>query len=180
MTSTKSLQFAQLTKLTVEIVQRFSDLRSAGPELTRFLCQWFDCEWGTYWHVDENKDRLIAIFTWNKDSMPAQKLKSDTQSKSLGMSEGTPGQVWRSGRPVCTNDVVLGLCLPRSLDANAIGLRGGIWFPIRMKKRTFAVIEMLGQHYWSCDQRFVDELALLGFALGNAYGKPEDERAARR
>jgi phosphoserine phosphatase RsbU/P len=179
MSSTKSLQFAELTKQATETLKQFTEPILAAPELIRFLCRWFDCEWGTYWHVDQGKGRLVATSIWNKDSIRAVKLRRDTESRSLGMSEGTAGQVWRNGLPVCTNDIVLGLCLPRSIDAVAVGLKGGIWFPIRTHSSTFAVIELLGQHYWSCDKKFLNELSMLGQDLAAVYADADPSSESR-
>jgi hypothetical protein len=164
---TRSLQFAELTQKASRIVSNAGALKRAAPELITFLCGWFDCQWGTYWHVDTKKRLLTPAFCWNNESLRAEKLRKDTDAKSLTLSEGTAGHVWRSGKPVCTDNIVRDMCLPRSLDATEVGLRGGIWFPIRTAEVTFAVVELLGRHYWSCDLRFVGELELLGHALGD-------------
>ncbi len=163
---TKSFPFAPTAKAASEIVRQAGSLKSAAPELIPFLCGRFDCQWGTYWHVDAKKVLLTAAFCWNNESLRAEKLRRDTDSRSLALSEGTAGHVWRTGTPVCTNNIVRDMCLPRSLDAADLGLRGGIWFPIRTTQTTFGVVELLGRDSWSCDERFMHELQQLGFALG--------------
>lgn len=162
----ESLQFADLTDEASRIIGEATALEKAAPDLITFLCRWFDCQWGTYWHVDSQKLLLTPKFCWNSESLRAEKLRKDTDSKSLTLSEGTAGHVWRTGKPVCTDNIVRDMCLPRSLDATEVGLRGGIWFPIRTTKRTLGVVELLGRHYWACDLRFIGELELLGLVLG--------------
>lgn len=163
---TKSLQFAQLTDAASEIVRTAKRPADAAKSLVTFLCGWFDCQWGTYWHVDTRKLLLTPAFCWNNETLRAEKLRRDTHARSLTLSEGTAGHVWRTGSVVCTDNIVRDMCLPRSLDATEVGLRGGIWFPVRDDKTTFAVMELLGQHYWNCDERFRQELKMLGLALG--------------
>jgi hypothetical protein len=163
---TKSLQFAELTDKASRIVGKVGGIEKAAPDLVAFLCGWFDCQWGTYWHVDSRKLLLTPAFCWNNESLRAEKLRRDTDSKSLTLSEGTAGHVWRTGKPVCTDNIVRDMCLPRSLDATEVGLRSGIWFPIRTPKMTIGVVELLGRHYWARELRFVGELELLGLALG--------------
>jgi hypothetical protein len=167
MMRTKSLQFAELTEKASRIISKADDLKSAAPELITFLCGWFDRQWGTYWRVDTKKLLLTPAFSWNNESLRAEKLRKDTDEKSLTLSEGTAGHIWRLGKPVCTDNIVRDMCLPRALDATEVGLRGDIWFPIRTPEVTFAVVELLGRYYWACDTRFVGELELLGRALGD-------------
>lgn len=169
---TKSFQFAELTNKATRIIANAGSLEKAAPSLITFLCGWFDCQWGAYWHVDSKKLLLTPAFCWNNESLCAEKLRKDTDTKSLTMSEGMAGHVWRTGRAVCTNNVVGDVCLPRSLDATEAGLLGGAWFSIRTTKRIIGVVELLRRHYWACDLGFVGKLELLGLELGEvATGK---------
>lgn len=175
----KSLQFAALTESAATILSKAADPKSAAPDLMSFLCGWFDCQWGTYWHVDSGKQLLTAAFCWNNESLRAEQLRRDTDGRSLTLSEGTAGHVWRTGVPVCTGDLFRDMCLPRSLDANAAGLQGGIWFPICSEATTHAVIELLGHHYWVSDERFIGELKTLGLELGQIWARKSVEVRVR-
>ena len=173
----QSLQFAHLTRLAKQKVKSSSRMESVASELIEFLAGWFQCQWGTYWQVDPRDRVLRALATWSEDSLPIQKLSYDTKSRALTMSEGTAGHVWRTGIPVCASDLVLEMCLPRSLDAREAGLVGGIWFPIRAGGTTYGVIELLGRHYWVNDQRLIDQLTLLGQELGEVLRSRVDANA---
>jgi hypothetical protein len=168
---TKSLQFGVLTDLAAEILNQVTDPTTAAPDLITFLCRWFDCQWGTCWHVDAKKLLLTPACCWNNESLRVEKLRRHTDGRRLALGEGTAGLVWRTGVPVCTSDLVRDMCLPRSLDAGAAGLRGGIWFPICSEITTYAVVELLGQHYWVCDERFIGELKTLGLELGRGWAR---------
>ncbi len=177
--TTESLQFGQLTKLAVEIVEKGSTQELRTKELVEFLCRWFDCKWGTYWQVDEKRQALHAIATWNKETIHPDKLRYDTEERFLSSDEGNAGLVWRSGKPICTSNLISDMCLPRSLDAEQAGLKVGIWFPIKTGQITFGVVELLGKHYWIGDKRFLKELTLLGFELGRSFKKQMDQMVVR-
>ena len=174
---TKAPRFEEVAETASDIVRRAADLKSAAPELITYLCGRFDCQWGTYWHVDGIKHVLVPAFFWSNESVHAEKLRQDTASRSLTLSEGTAGHVWRTGVPVCTDRIVRDMCLPRSLDASGVGLRGGIWFPIHTSTEIFGVVELLGRHGWLCDQGFLDKLRGLGLALGEACRRVNHEVA---
>jgi hypothetical protein len=98
----------------------------------------------------------------------AEKLLADTKRKRLKIDEGNAGLVWRTGKPICADNLTLQMCLPRSLDAKAAGLQGGIWIPVRRKKTMLGVIEVLGTHYWTNTSAFRNELGKIGVAVGQA------------
>jgi hypothetical protein len=175
--TTEMLQFGQLTKLAVEILEKGSTPEFRAKELIEFLCKWFDCRWGTYWQVDEKRQVLRAIATWNKGTIHPDKLRNDTEKRFLSLDEGNAGLVWRSGKPICTSNLISDMCLPRSLDAAQVGLKVGIWFPIKRGQITFGVVELLGKPYWIGDTRFLNELTLLGLELGRSFKKQMEQMA---
>jgi hypothetical protein len=136
--------------------------------MTQELCEWFHCEWGTFWQVDPSSTALIPIASWREPSLRADRLLVDTKRKRLQIDEGNAGIVWRTGKPMCVDNLVLEMCLPRSIDAQEAGLRGGIWIPVRRKKAMLGVIEVLGTHYWTNTAAFLNELEKIGVAVGQA------------
>jgi hypothetical protein len=162
----ESLPFQRLTRLVKDVLRSSKDIESAAPSLLEVLAKWFDCQWAAYWMVNSDLRVLRAIATWTENPLPLKRLVRDTETRALSLSEGTAGQVWRSGQPFCTSDLIRDMCLPRSLDAEAAGLCGGIWFPIRAKQTTHGVIELLGRHSWTDDQPFLDQLMTLGELIG--------------
>ena len=166
---TPSLQSGHVIKLAGEILARYRSPSDAAPELTQFFCRWFDCLWGTYWHVDRQRRTLTALFSWNSESNPAEKLRKDTEALSFSANQGLAAHVWISGTPVCTCNLAKDMCWPRALHAIDSGLNSGIWFPIKHEGETFAVIELLGHPCWSSDEKFLHELTILGFELGKLF-----------
>jgi hypothetical protein len=165
---TRSPQFGRLCRLLREKSRASTDFNSVALLTTRELCDWFHCEWGIFWNVDSSNELLNPVASWREPSLPADRLLADTKGKRLRMDEGNPGIVWRTGQPKCVANLVLEMCLPRSLEASEAGLRGGIWIPIRGRKSMLGVIELLGTHYWTNSDAFLNELEQIGNAMGEA------------
>jgi hypothetical protein len=164
---TRSPQFARLCQLLKEKSRATTDFNSVALLLTQQLCEWFHCEWVTFWQVDSTGTVLNPVASWREPSLSADRLLADTKRKRLHIDKGNAGIVWRTGRAKCVDNLVLDMCLPRSLDAKAAGLQGGIWIPVRGKKDLLGVIEILGTHYWTNAAAFLNELEI-GVAVGQA------------
>jgi hypothetical protein len=159
-------EFQQLMESLSQILGSVPDIDTANTTVLATLARSFECQWAAYWKVDAGDRMLHAVETWCDDSTALQRLLRDTETRALSLSEGTPGHVWYSGRPVCTNDLIRDMSLPRSLLAKEAGCVSGIWFPIRANQRTYGVIELLGKHPWPNNQQFLDHVATLGDFIG--------------
>lgn len=84
----------------VEMIQGAQSIESAGPHVLQILGEVLGCEWGSFWKVNVNK--LLPAANWSAPSVQAPELDSDTRQRTLSMSEGTAGHVWRSRKPVWT------------------------------------------------------------------------------
>jgi hypothetical protein len=107
------------------------DNDQASIGLLEMLGTSLGCEWGTFWKVDSANYRLCPVAIWSLHGIKAPKLERDTRSRRLTISEGNAGHVWRSQKPIWSENIVGDMCIPRSLDAVDAGFRGGIWFAIK-------------------------------------------------
>jgi hypothetical protein len=162
----ESSQFQRLRKPLAEAMESSKDIDSAAPALLEIFARSFHCQWATYWKVDSDQLVLRAIATWCEDPTALAHLLLDTKTRALAMSEGAAGHVWRSGKPICTSDLIRDMCLPRSLEAKSGDLSGGIWFPVRAQQVTHGIIELLGRHSWPNDEQFLDQLVIIGGFIG--------------
>lgn len=108
------------------------------------VAELFRCQWATLWLVDAERAMLFPDLVWNLEPSRVWHLEENTRVRTLSLSEGTAGHVWRSRKPIWTTDLIRDMCLPRSLDARDAGLRGGIWFAIQTDTVVYGVIELLG------------------------------------
>ena len=123
------------------------------------------CQWGTFWLVDPSVMLLNPIATWS-NQLGTLKLEQDTQAKSLSLSEGNAGHVWRSKKPIWTVDLIKDMCIPRSLDAETAGLHGGIWFALKTERAVYGVIELLGVDLPEADDELLAGIEILGIHFG--------------
>lgn len=144
-----------------------SSLADVGPKILQELGSRLNCQWGTYWKVILQSSELRPVITWTAPGFEAAALKRDTKNRSLSINEGTAGHVWRSKKPIWTLDLFSDMCLPRSLDANTVGLTGGIWFPLKTEGTVVAVIELLGRHILSPTEELIVGIEGFGIHLGS-------------
>lgn len=163
MESSPGQHLARLLKRTLESSK---DIESAAPALLEAIAKRFDCQWGTYWKVDFDRRVLRPIAMWNDKATALSPLVVHTRTRVFTLNEGVAGQVWKSGKPICTSDLIRDMCLPRSLSAKTAELSGGIWFPVRADQTTYGVIELLAKHSWPKSQQLIDELASVGDFIG--------------
>jgi two-component system, NtrC family, sensor kinase len=149
------------------LMNKEPNLEIVAVQILEDLGRAMNCEWGTYWQVSEKSPRLTPLVTWVEQGFTAPDLDRDTKSRTLSLSEGTAGHVWRSRKPVWTLDLMKDMCLPRSLDADSSGLTGGIWFALKTENTVFGVIELLGRHPTPSTHGLLDGIERLGIHLGH-------------
>jgi hypothetical protein len=167
-----------VTKRRLELLQSVFDdattlldesksLEEVAPRLLALLGEALGCEWGTFWKVDPVLHRLKPIATWSTPAVRADRLAADTKSRTLSLSEGTAGHVWRGRKPIWTRDLVRDMCLPRSLDAQSAGLHGGVWFAIKTDAAVHGVVELLGKNIPPPNEELLVGIEGFGIRLGH-------------
>jgi hypothetical protein len=139
------------------------------PQMIQVLGNALGCDWGTYWKVDSELYQLRPVATWSNLDVESRDLDNDTKSRTLSLSEGTAGHVWRNRKPVWTLDLVKDMCLPRSLDAERAGLHGGIWFAIKTETTVYGVVELLGKDLVSPNDELLTRIERFGVHLGKIF-----------
>ena len=148
-------------------------MEDVGSALLALLGEALGCEWGTLWMVDSSAQQLKPIATWSTAYIQAARLAEHTLNRALSLSEGTAGHVWRGRKPVWTRDLVQNMCLPRSLDAEAAGLHGGVWFAIKTDSTVYGVVELLGTKIPAATQELLVGIESFGIRIGHLL---EDQR----
>ena len=146
--------------------------RSAN-ELLELLVKALGCEWGTFWKVERNI--LRATSTWSAPLVKAPALNADTFNRTLTMSSGTAGHVWRSRKPVWTVDLISDMCLPRSIEARNAGLHGGVWFALKTDQAVYGVVELLGKELPHGTDEVLAAVENLGIRLGRLIEESEGQ-----
>ncbi len=144
-----------------------------------FLGKEMDCEWATYWKVSQRTYLLSPAATWHPEKAPAAELEQHT-GRTLSMSEGNAGLVWRSQKPIWTTDLTKEMCIPRSISAQAAGLTAGIWFALKTDQKIFGVIELLSSSFPQRNDQLVGAIEKLGIQIGKRLADPHTDQAVDR
>jgi len=155
-----------------------SNFELSGPVLEN-LARAAGCNWAAYWRADARLGILSPVAQWSDGTLRAERLTVDTLNRTLTLGEGTAGHVWRSGKPVWTSNLVEDMCLPRSLDATAAGLHGGIWFAIKTAETVHGVIELLGAAVPRATEHELSAVERAGTLLGCVIDEATRSSSAR-
>lgn len=142
-----------------------SPLRIDSSTLAQ-IAEIFSCQWATLWLVHPDQPSLHPDMVWNLEPAKVWNLEQSTRVRTLTLSEGTAGHVWRSRKPVWTTDLAADMCLPRSLKAKEAGLKGGIWIPIKTDSAVHGVIELLGIDIPSPSEELLVSIEQFGVSIG--------------
>jgi hypothetical protein len=137
------------------------------PAVLAKIAELFGCQWATLWLVHPDRPLLHPDLVWNLEPSKVWHLTENTTLRTLSLSEGTAGHVWRSRRPIWTTNLARDMCLPRSLNAGEAGLKGGIWFAIQTETVVYGVIELLGIDLPPATPDMLHAVEEFGKAIGN-------------
>jgi len=138
------------------------------PAVLSQIAELFECQWATLWLVHPDRPLLHPDLVWNLEPSKVWHLTENTTLRTLSLSEGTAGHVWRSRKPIWTTNLARDMCLPRSLNAEEAGLRGGIWFAIQTESVVYGVIELLGIDIPPATPHMLQAVEDFGKAIGSA------------
>jgi hypothetical protein len=136
------------------------------PAVLAQIAALFDCQWATLWLVHPDRQLLHPDVVWNLEPSKVWHLTENTTPRTLSLSEGTAGHVWRSRKPIWTTNLARDMCLPRSLSAEEAGLRGGIWFPVQIDAVVYGVVELLGIDLPPATPGGLRQIEDFGYAIG--------------
>jgi hypothetical protein len=60
------------------------------------IAELFECQWATLWLVHPDRPLLHPDLVWNLEPSKVWHLTENTTLRTLSISEGTAGHVWRS------------------------------------------------------------------------------------
>lgn len=130
------------------------------------IAEIFSCQWATLWLIHPEEPRLHPDLVWNLDATQVWNLEQSTRVRTLTLSEGTAGHVWRSRKPVWSANLIADMCLPRSLKAEEAGLKGGVWIPIKTDSAVYGVIELLGIDIPLPSEELMVSIEQFGISIG--------------
>ena len=123
---------------------------------------------------DDEKLRRVAV--WRDPDLNFEEFERASGELSLVTGMGLPGTVWERGHPCWLGDVLASDTFIREKALKAVGLRGGLAFPVRNGDERIGVIELFSREIRERDP----ELYALTEALGRQIGEFMEAVRARQ
>jgi len=123
-------------------------------------------EFGAFWRMDAELDRLVCAKVWTARDGHLQQFAALSQEIAFESGEGLPGRVWSSRRPAFVVDVVNDSNFPRAPAAAEAGLHTAVCFPLVRDEARLGVIEFLSSVVGETDERLLDALSSIGTQVG--------------
>ena len=138
----------------------------AAPRLLEEIARPLSRELAQFWTMhDDEKLRRVAV--WRERDLNFDEFERASGELSLVTGMGLPGTVWELGHPCWLGDVLASDTFIREKELKAVGLRGGLAFPVRNGDERIGVIELFSREIRERDP----ELYALTEALGRQIGE---------
>jgi hypothetical protein len=123
-------------------------LAQDSPEFLRLVAEMLECPWAVFWRYGANT--FEPAVSWQAPDLSAQGLPPQTQKPVSG---GPCGSVWLHAGPRWSRDAVADACMPRSVQADAAGLKMGLWFALGAAPAITGVVELRARRLDRIDDR---------------------------
>jgi PAS domain S-box-containing protein len=156
-------------------------LQEASERILESICKCLDWDFGAFWEVQGEPKVLRCLTLWRSDQGQIQGFVDAIQSKSYGMGEDFPGQIWKSGRAVWrpNADEETSFVFPRAPIAARCGLRGAFGFPVLVRDEVVGVVEFFSRQIREPDKPLLEMVSSLGHQIGQFIRRKQAEEALR-
>jgi two-component system, chemotaxis family, CheB/CheR fusion protein len=141
-------------------------IREVGPRIIEATAAVGEYVAGSIWSREEAHDRWECSITWHQSSPALAEFATATRALQPKSTEGLPGRVLLSRKPVWVEDMATANDFARSAPAQAAQLRGALAFPLMAEGEINGVLELFSLKLVQPD----DDLLSLMEALGNQIG----------
>jgi PAS domain S-box-containing protein len=138
----------------------------AAPRLLEAIARPLGRELAQFWTMhDDEKLRRVAV--WRERDLNFDEFERASGELPMASGIGLPGTVWELGHPCWLGDVLASDTFIREKELKAVGLRGGLAFPVRNGDERIGVIELFSREIRQRDP----EIYALTEALGRQIGE---------
>jgi PAS domain S-box-containing protein len=153
----------------------------AYNKILETICLGLNWKFGAVWIISEEGDRLVCSQTWyNPNFKAGNEFARISKETVFNLDQGLPGRVWKSARPRWINDVVKDKNFPRAPHAKKAELHGALSFPIRVKDKTYAIIEIFSDKVLDADNHLLELTGNLGLQIGQFVERLEKDTLFQR
>ena len=172
---------AELLQGTAEISNSTDSFENALKSLTELVCETIGWPVGHVFIPSENEPEVLVssgiCYLVNPDKDIG--FQNDTANTRFPIGVGLPGQVLNSGKPEWVEDAqtensILGKA------AIAIGIKGGIAFPVKVGDKVYAVLEFFSHEPMRPDEKFQKMVSHLGDEIASVFERRQAKRALEK
>jgi GAF domain-containing protein len=131
-----------------------------------------------YFLSEDGADELRSGKLWHLESPERFKRFRDmTETTRFKAGVGVPGQVLSSGKPLWVSDMTTDRNLPRSQEAEDVGLRAAFAFPVLIEREVVGVLEFFSADPSQPDEPLLEVMAHVGTQLGRVIERKRNEES---
>jgi PAS domain S-box-containing protein len=178
--ATVRLPLEQQLAVQYKIARAFAEAEDVGDIATlvlQTLTDAFRWESAGLWVLDEDEPDTLRCAAVFPTSGRLAAWASDVLQRRLRVGVGLPGRVWASGEATWVRDTEVDDNFPRREIAREVGLRHAFAFPIRLRGRVAAVVELFAADVGDVDAAQIEFLEAVGHQLGGLLERVEARRA---
>ncbi len=155
-------------------------LMATALRILEIVCRQLDWSLGVLWTIDRATKTLRCVETWHPPSSEFSAFDAACRNLTFGVGEGVPGAVWKTKEPWWLSDVTQEPTFVRREQAGALGLRGALAFPIKLRDEVFGVVEFFSQQSRPPDEDLLQMFAALGTQIGQFIERKQLEDQFRQ
>jgi PAS domain S-box-containing protein len=173
-------QFLAAQYEVTRILADSETLESAAPDLLRAIGVNLQWDWGALWNADRDGLRLCCQAVWRARDFDSETFDVATRELGLMPGRGVVTEVWENAAPVWMADVATESNFVRGPAAAAVGLHGGVAFPIVLAEQGLGVVEFFCREPRQRDEEQLGRLSSIGSQIGQFIKRKRAEQAVRK
>ncbi len=152
-----------------------TSLAQVAPRILALLCDEEGWDYGALWEVEG--ESLHCVHAVHREgAADGESFVRASRARTFTRGEGKPGQVWLTGEPWFSSDLLRDPGFLRAPEAQRSGLRNAVMFPLRHGSEVAGVIELMAEA-WPNDSQRQELLEAVARQLGVFLART---RAAKR
>ncbi len=176
---TEKKNVEQRLKLQYEVTKVLATSKTIEETTKRILqslCETLGWHLGLFWKLDNKNNHLSCADIWS--SMPGQQISDKLlpHQQTLSLTEGIPGAVCSTKKPVWIPDVLSGQHSNHTALAKKYNLRGVFAFPVSGDEELLGVFELYSHGIQQTDNNILNIMNILGSHIGQYFMRKHSEK----
>ena len=169
-----------LEYVITRLLSNAHDVHTAIRRAVQAICGSIGFHVGEFWQLDSSIQALQCHQRWNLKSPQLKTFANLTDTLSLPLGEGIPGETWQTETVVCIEDITQHGAFTRKSAASEAGLRSVLGFPIGIGAEKLGVMVFFSQSISPPDTDLLRMLTILGRQLSQYLKRRQAEEELYR